>query len=157
MASAEVHPKMTPDGRYPREFDLPKRLEQVLSADSNSLSPPLLFHLILTNASNIATTLDRLLSSYDLRPAPLSSLSRNRGLSPLSTGLSTLSLSSSVIDDSREAKLRTLLEYLGVNTSDSGLGGRLGGLGSWERERERERERDRDRLRLGGRGLLGGV
>jgi hypothetical protein len=37
MASAEVHPKMTPDGRYPREFDLPKRLELVLSADGKSL------------------------------------------------------------------------------------------------------------------------
>jgi len=46
-----------------------------------------------------------------------------------------------------------------VDTRDSGLGGRLGGLGlgSWERERERERERDRDRLRLAGRGLLGGI
>jgi hypothetical protein len=39
MASAEVHPKMTPDGRYPREFDLPKRLEQVLSADGSHSSP----------------------------------------------------------------------------------------------------------------------
>jgi hypothetical protein len=38
MASAEVHPKMTPDGRYPREFDLPKRLEQVLSAEGKSFS-----------------------------------------------------------------------------------------------------------------------
>ena len=53
--------------------------------------------------------------------------------------------------------MRTLLEYLGVYERESGLGGRLGGLGSWERERERERERDRDRLRLGGRGLLGGI
>jgi hypothetical protein len=83
-------------------------------------------HLILANDSNTATTLDRLLSSYDLRPASLSPLSRNRGLSPLSTGLSPLSLSSNLIEDSREAKLRTLLEFLGVNTSDSGLGGRLG-------------------------------
>jgi hypothetical protein len=122
---------------------------------------PLSIFFSLTNYSTIATTLDRLLSAYDLRPASLSPLSHNRGLSPLSTSLSSLSLSlsSSVIDDSREAKLRILLEYLGlqVDTRDSGLGGRLGGLGlgSWERERERERERDR--LRLGGRGLLGGI
>jgi hypothetical protein len=50
MVSAEVHPKMTPDGRYPREFDLPKRLEQVLSADGKSFTSHLpSLHFLLAN------------------------------------------------------------------------------------------------------------
>ena len=38
MLSAEVHPKMTPEGRYPREFDVPRRLEQLIAADGKSLA-----------------------------------------------------------------------------------------------------------------------
>ncbi|EPE26182.1 hypothetical protein GLAREA_02094 [Glarea lozoyensis ATCC 20868] len=104
MQYAEVHPKLsTIDGRYPREFDTPHRIESFLAADNQ--------------------TLDRILAAYNLPLNPSLSNSNANGL-----GTSLLAPRSLNSDRVRDAKLITLLQYLGVDVEGSGSGnGRLGG------------------------------
>ena len=45
MQYAEIHPKLTSDGRFPRDFVAPKRVEDFLTMDSTAPfpSPPCIF------------------------------------------------------------------------------------------------------------------
>ncbi|CAG8956761.1 hypothetical protein HYFRA_00011150 [Hymenoscyphus fraxineus] len=91
MPYAEIHPKLSvEDGRYPRDFDYPRRIEEFLVMESQ--------------------TLDRILTTYSL---PLTHTHTPHPRTPfLSTGLHRL-------EAAREAKLIALFQYLGVNLSDS--------------------------------------
>ncbi|KAF4621912.1 hypothetical protein G7Y89_g14431 [Cudoniella acicularis] len=61
MLYAEIHPKMTSDGRYPRDFDVPRRVEEFFALEG--------------------TALDRLLHTYNLPcDLPYHSLSHNHSL-----------------------------------------------------------------------------
>lgn len=120
MMHAEIHPKISDSGadagRYPREFERPRRLEEFFVMDSS--------------------TLDHILQSYGLPRDGYSrdNLSLNLGRSTLS-GLSLgrpLGLNDRLNDTDRvrEQKLRNLFEFLGVDMRDGlgsfgvGLGGR---------------------------------
>ncbi|KAE9381897.1 hypothetical protein N431DRAFT_393580 [Stipitochalara longipes BDJ] len=111
MMHAEIHPKISDSGsdagRYPRDFERPRRLEDFFIMDSS--------------------TLDRIIQAYGL---PRDNL--GLGFSSLRSSLNSLdlrrvSLSLNDADRAREQKLRHLFEFLGVDVRD---GLRLGdGLG----------------------------
>ncbi|KAG9237488.1 hypothetical protein BJ875DRAFT_481237 [Amylocarpus encephaloides] len=109
MLYAEIHPKLSPnDGRFPRDFELPRRMDEILSME--------------------ITALDRILQVYGL-PRDLSSSALS--LSPFHSIRSSLARNP---DTTRDAKLLILLQYLGVDLEGDNdsrrAGGALGGNSS---------------------------
>jgi len=98
MSFAEIHPKLSVEnGQFPRDFELPKRVDEFLMMDS--------------------TLLDRILLSYGL-------VRGNHSLAPMSFFRSLTErererehdrFSNYHLDDSRRSRLITLFEYLGVD------------------------------------------
>jgi len=133
MSYAEIHPKVADNGadigRYPRDFERPRRLEEFYVMDCLSPSPPVLYIASYRERERLtppASTLDRILQSYSL-PTNL------RGGVPNSlfptilrstSGIGTLGLNNE--SGNRDYKLKILFEFLGVDLSDGGRGGVLG-------------------------------
>jgi hypothetical protein len=108
---AEIHPKLCSDGKFrgqpPPIFFLPQRLDVIASLDSTYFCfPPLVDFLsstALTRISQTDTSLDRILSAYNL---------------PFTSNSSFLFNFSTNNLDNRAIKLLILLEFLGVNLED---------------------------------------
>jgi hypothetical protein len=141
---AEIHPKMMSNGCYPREFERPCRVEEMLNADSQYT----LSFLSLLCLTCIATILDRLLTAYNL---PRTYNNTSYVSSALRNLTNYINSSNNNYSSDRGNKLSVLLEYLGVSMAeeynrDNTMSGGLT-LG-------RNRLGERDNLRLGG-GVLG--
>jgi hypothetical protein len=141
----EVIPKLSSsDGRYPRDFDLPKRVEEFLTMESRffllilrvccafskckrcSFPRAVPCRFVLTDFTLVDSSLDRILIAYNL---PRDSGFRRH------TGLLLRDFSGIALEAARENKLYTLFEYLGLDLCEQGIGGMrgagvgLGGLG----------------------------
>jgi len=104
---AQIHPKLQDDGRYPRDFETPKMVEQFRAMDGSQI--------------------DRILIAYRLPPGDMTA-ARRPGL-----GCVRSAESMTLPETARGAKLSILFEYLGVDINDSrrvvtSIGG-LGGVG----------------------------
>ncbi len=120
---AEIHPKLCDSGstrgRFPRDFELPRRIEQFRSLESILTS--ISFSQTKLRDLLIDSTLDRILQSYSLPTSSLDSRVFNNRFGSLSTYIR----SDGMVENARQNKLMVLLEYLGVDLTDSDRLGRL--------------------------------
>jgi len=110
---AEVHPKILDAGngrgRYPRDFELPKRLDMIYSLGRMLCLQLCCSYVPADTLCSLVSALERILESYGINTRSISTFD---GPSPLGGG--------SRSDSPREARIRALLEFLGVNLSDNG-------------------------------------
>jgi hypothetical protein len=112
MYNAEIHPKIADNGndagRFPTGFERPRRLEEFYLMDCMSFYP---FHVPVKANLSTASTLDNILRSYGL---PQGTLGFNLGHSFRAMG------SYNESDGVRDDKVKSLLQFLGVDVRDDG-------------------------------------